>query len=807
MDLHDTYSDAEFVPITWYVFSANYGIPTGGQRFSGYGFSGTPSVAFDGVETYVGGEPSGTMFPVYQPIVAGRLGAASPLTIDAGYAVTAGELHVAATIAVDLTVPPGDYQVLVVVTEDGAHNQINLARAVGAAEPFTLETPGETVTVQQSFAVDPAWVADNLKPVVLVESVDGGGVLQAALAAPEYAGMVSVDAEPDGLAAPWQLQGPQAFALAGAGDRSFAVFSPGEYTLVWQDVPGWTTPDPNPVTLTLAQDGEITFSGQYGGGPFAPATAVGPLADDGPAAGVSLVDYDLDGDLDVFLARPGVADRLLRQDGPLSFTDVAAGELAADLATVAGTWTDFDGDGDLDVFLVRDGQADVLLRQDGPDTFAPAPAFGLGSPGAGRAASWVDWNRDGLLDVYLVQDGAANRLYGCLSQTDDFIVYSTVAGPVEDTGPGAAAPWCDLDHDGDDDVYVVNRSAANRLVVNLGTGFDDATVGQLGDLSAGAAAAWGDWDGDGWLDLYLANDSAPDRLFRNSGGTFSTVSGVNDNGPTRSAVWFDYDLDGDLDLYLCKHGAIGGLMLNEGGPLLAVPVGWDEAGGPATAAACGDLDGDGDLDLYLARDGVANAVLLNQTPPGNWIALRLRGEGTGGDAIGARVRVVAGDLVQVRQVQAGGGSLAQDPLRLHLGLGAATAVDSVVVHWPDGTVESRTGLAAGQVWTIVEGEGPTGVETPGPAVRTALAPPFPNPLNPRTTLQFTLAAAGPARLEIYDLTGRHVATLVTGTLPAGTHTAEWDGTASDGRPAASGTYLCRLAAGGEVVTRRVTVVK
>lgn len=73
-----------------------------------------------------------------------------------------------------------------------------------------------------------------------------------------------------------------------------------------------------------------------------------------------------------------------------------------------------------------------------------------------------------------------------------------------------------------------------------------------------------------------------------------------------------------------------------------------------------------------------------------------------------------------------------------------------------------------------------------------MAPNYPNPFNPQTTIAFSLAAAGPARLSIYDVAGRRVQTLVAGVLPAGSQTVEWDGSDTTGRSAASGTYIYRL---------------
>ena len=145
---------------------------------------------------------------------------------------------------------------MVVITEDGVHGHPNLARHAFAPEPFD----GSLITFSRTVAMDPAWDLSNIVLVVYAETV-GGEVLQACKGTPNYAGNVAIDAEPDGVDAPWQLVGPDGFAHSGSGDLTMPVFGPGEYTLTWLDVPGWTTPDPVVQNATLAQGETIDFAG------------------------------------------------------------------------------------------------------------------------------------------------------------------------------------------------------------------------------------------------------------------------------------------------------------------------------------------------------------------------------------------------------------------------------------------------------------------------------------------------------------------------------------------------------------------
>lgn len=109
---------------------------------------------------------------------------------------------------------------------------------------------------------------------------------------------------------------------------------------------------------------------------------------------------------------------------------------------------------------------------------------------------------------------------------------------------------------------------------------------------------------------------------------------------------------------------------------------------------------------------------------------------------------------------------------------------------------------------LIYGDYATGVQDDVPTAGPAALAGYPNPFNPRTTLRFTLATAGPVSLEIHDLAGRLVRRLVAGSLPAGAHEITWDGTDEAGRGVASGQYVARLGAGDRTaVTRKLTLLR
>ena len=107
---------------------------------------------------------------------------------------------------------------------------------------------------------------------------------------------------------------------------------------------------------------------------------------------------------------------------------------------------------------------------------------------------------------------------------------------------------------------------------------------------------------------------------------------------------------------------------------------------------------------------------------------------------------------------------------------------------------------------------PISTEEPAPIPeRFALGAVYPNPFRQATTVPFTLAEPGTVTLDVYDVLGRHVATLAAGRLAAGAHTATWNGRDRRGAPAAAGLYVVRLradgATGSVLGTRRVVLVR
>ncbi len=798
--MYNTYTRSEFIGLTFY-FTAPYSLPGGNARASYYGFSGTPSVMFNGVYDYVGGAASGSMFSTYQPYVISELAKASPLTIDSGYVLLNGQVTVTTDIAVDQATSGAGRQVLFFVTQMGLHSNLNMVVDILPVESFTLTTPGESVSIERTFAMDPAWDQSNLNIVVVVQNSGTKEVYQAGQAIPDYAGSIAIDCEPNGVDAGWHITGP-GLDVTGHGDHDINVFAVGQYTLTWEDQPYWDSPV-SPQVQTLIRDGAITFTGAYTNGPFT-ALATGPLGDVDASSAISLVDVDNDGDLDVHMTSAGTGDLMLRNDGANVFTNLAASPLAAASDVRGAAWADINGDGNLDVYLTRNNQANQLYTGDGLGGFTLATTIGDADTAPSASAAWIDYDLDGILDLSVTNEGTENRLLKSQGEiVPGMVLFTSITGAFSDGGNGSCVVWGDGDLDGRPDPFLLNKFSGNVLFQNTTFGFSDLTDSQgMGNLGNSKGAAWGDYDNDGDLDLYLANDGQADVLYKCTGPfQYTQIPGANlaDMGHGRGVLWADMDNDSNLDLYVSRFDEPDLFLLGDGlGGFARVAVGPDEATFGSNAVACGDMNSDGLIDIVVSREGAANVMFINGLDNGNnWSQLKLTAAGDNTQAVGARVVLTAGGVSQTRFISPGSGYLSSSAMDPHFGLAASTTVSQIDIYWPSGLHQVIGAQPANQVLAITEGiDLPSAVGDDLLPSLTALTGAYPNPFNPSTTISFSLKQDARAMVEVYTVDGRHVRTLTHEDFAAGIHQVVWTGTDNSDRPVASGTYLYRLTTDG-----------
>ena len=348
--------------------------------------------------------------------------------------------------------------------------------------------------------------------------------------------------------------------------------------------------------------------------------------------GGALLDFDNDGDLDVYLVQgrmigPGktlddalvqpsraglpLTDRLyrndleIRSDGArtLRFTDVTAGSgLDAASYGMGAATGDFDGDGWMDVYRIGLGD-NHLFRNNGDGTFTDVTGrLGSRDPQWTAAGSFVDFDRDGWLDLYVGNyvDPRLDDEPECFSRT----------GEKDYCGPNRYPPVPD------------------KLYRNRGDGtFADVTLEALrgGDFGPTLGVVAADVDGDGWTDLYVANDGEPNQLWMNQrDGSFENAAwlagaAVNRDGRAEGSMGVDagdFDADGDDDLFMTHISTeTNTLYVNDGGGLFedrTVRVGLGPPSLPYTGFGTGwfDFDNDGWLDLLVANGEIRTMEAL-----------------------------------------------------------------------------------------------------------------------------------------------------------------------------------------------------
>lgn len=440
------------------------------------------------------------------------------------------------------------------------------------------------------------------------------------------------------------------------------------------------------------------------------------------AMGGAVADYNNDGWPDLFVTC-FAGNVLYRNNGDGTFTDVTAKAGVSD-----GRWStgaafgDYDGDGFVD--LMVSNYVDFHLND--------LPRFGS-SPSCKYRGIDVQCGPRGL-------KGAGDSLFHN-NGDGTFSNVSKSAGVDDPNGfYGLGVIWADFDNTGRPDLFVANDSTPNFLYRNDGNGkftemgLESGTaVSEDGSEQASMGIAIGDYNHTGRPSLYLTEfTDEPDTLYRNDGKLdFRDVS-YQAGVALPSLPWVkwgdafvDLDNDGWLDL-IAVSGHVypqmdsvpsaGGyrqpkiLNMNQGNGTFC------DASAQAGQAlqekrvsrglAVGDLFNDGNMDIVIGDLDGSPMLLRNKGIPGrHWASFELAGVKSNRAAIGARIKVVAGGMTQTDEVHSGGSYLSQNDLRIHFGLGSATKIDSVEIHWPSGAVDTMKDLAADKFYGVLEGKG------------------------------------------------------------------------------------------------------
>ena len=422
-------------------------------------------------------------------------------------------------------------------------------------------------------------------------------------------------------------------------------------------------------------------------------------------SGPAFADVDGDGDLDLFMG--GIEydpSFLFRNEGDGTFTDVSQGsgiDTVFSRYTLSAAFGDYDLDGDLDLFLThwgtprvvgehvdtehlwRNDTADGVIRFTdvslaagiAPSIIEPEPVGSFGGSGYDYTFSptFARIDTDRYPDLVISGDFLTSMVY--LNNGDGTFRNVTDRSVIVDRN-GMGSALGDYDDDGDLDWFVTS--------------------------------IWSRPDAAGDQRFELGN-----RLYNNHDGLFEDVTdaaGVRDGGWGWAACFADFDNDTDLDIYHTNGWIVpfapdnfdmdaSRLFVSAGDGTFSEQAG--EVGiadrERGYAAVCADFDNDGDVDVFQAHRGTEEAATLwrNDTTGSNYLKVRLVGSSPNTQAAGARIRATVGDKELLREIVIGSNFTSQNPTVQVFGLGGASSVETLVVEWPDGSTTTRTNVASG----------------------------------------------------------------------------------------------------------------
>lgn len=529
--------------------------------------------------------------------------------------------------------------------------------------------------------------------------------------------------------------------------------------------------------------------------------------------GVGLGDVNNDGLLDIFFSGNLVENKLYLNKGNFQFEDITekAGIAAPDVWTTGVSFVDINGDGWLDIYICKSGKPggekryNELFINNGDLTFTEkAEEYGLASVGLSIHAAFFDYDKDGDLDCYLLNNSlrpvggydlikdqrnipdpdGGNKLFR--NDNGRFVNVSKEAGIYTSAiGFGLGVTIGDINGDGWPDIYVSNDFfERDYLYVNQQNGtFKEDMASYIRELSLGSMGAdMADVNNDGYPEIFvtemLPKDDAryktkpvfenwdkhqlnvrqgygkqfPRNVFQlnNGDGTFSEIgrfAGVEATDWSWGALILDMNNDGLKDIFVANGifkdltdqdyinyysdpTTVRALMQRERNVITHMidsipsqPIAnyafinkgnlqfinqAKELGlgtpGFSNGSAYGDLDNDGDLDLIVNNVNMPPFVYRNNADSllkdRRFLVFDLQGSNMNTGAIGSKVTVFHQGNAYYQELNPMRGFQSCVDPRLHFGLGNITQVDSVHVLFPDGTAVVMTKVPTNQFLTI-----------------------------------------------------------------------------------------------------------
>lgn len=545
-------------------------------------------------------------------------------------------------------------------------------------------------------------------------------------------------------------------------------------------------------------------------------------------AGVTFCDFDNDGNDDIiFPSSEGERIKIFRNING-QFTDVSftLGILDA-FESKTVLVVDYDNDGDRDLFISNLTGQNKLYKNNGSNFENVTQTCGILMNDSihSTAAMFFDYNKDGLLDLYAgVYSGFGNninyhnRLYKNVGNGifEDVTIQSN-AGNLGNKI--LAISTIDYNNDGWEDIYIANdRRVGNTMLKNNGNGtFTDVSVSTGTDLTMDAMGlSVGDYDNDNDFDIYISNGEEGNAFLKNNGnGTFTDVAatlGMSVNKICWGNNFYDYDNDGDLDLFISSSGGnpyrenVLFRNNNNGTFTRVTGSGIDINYYSSYGNAVGDFDNNGYLDIAVLNDFEPCLLWKSSGGANKWIKVKLQGTVSNREAVGSLIYVYRNGTRFVRTVHCGQSYCSQNSFVQTIGVGSTNVIDSIEVIFPSGIKNTVTNVNTNQTITIVE-SGVIGINNNNNEIpsKFTLEQNYPNPFNPSTIIEYSVPVNSQVTIKMYNVLGVEVKELVNEFKTTGSYNYRVNDNVTSGL--SSGIYYYKMTAGSFTETKKMILIK